>query len=971
MEGIRLFGPVSVQAPDGPRPVGGSTRQAVLAVLALHRNRFVPRNDLCAAVWERSDVEVGVQGLAALRNEISRLRSALVDVATIETGARGYRLMVADGAIDIAHFEQAVREARGAADQNPERAVELFGEALAPWTGPPFSDLSARIEALAHEAGRLDELRIDALEQRSRCLLRIGADPSALAGDLAGLVACHPFREGFWACLITALYRAGRQAEALDAFQRLRRLLAEELGIVPSPELVALEGAVLRHDPSLSAISCPAAPASDAPDEPGYVPRPLDPFFGREADLAAVSELLGTERLITVTGPGGCGKTRLAIELARAQARRFSAGAWFCELASVPDAASVGYTVAERIGVKQAAGQSIIESLAGWAAPRRMLVVLDNCEHVGSAAAELAGTLLRRCPDVVVVATSREPLDVVGEHVWRLSPLRAGAVALFEDRAARVGSRAGDRATVEAICERLDHLPLAIELAAARCRFLSPAEVLERLDRQMEVLKDRSRATDLRHSTMRAAITWSYDALEATEQRVLRAASVFRGGFTLGAIAEITSGGVLDVSDAVETLVIRSLVSVEPRGSASRYRMLEPPRQFAADQLDSGESADLQRRHATYFAQVAREIGAGYESPDHVLALGLFEAEFANLRLAQQYLVGVGDLDAASRLVGGIAEIATYRMQFEVLAWFDAEQSARRACRHALLDDVDNLPITALFEAGRLDATIGLAGRIFATPSAAPRTRILAHIVCAWSLANTGHLGEVIEHIDAAVRCAREERLAYWVIEAVASRSQIAARIGARPDIASRAGREAIAAAGAYGNQSQLSLAYALGHHAAKNDAERLELLRRGFDDGRASGNLLMAAVCAYQLGDYLARVDGALDGAAGPFLLAIDQFSRARVLTQLWNVFEIIAQRWADHGQLDLPLVIWGCATAHDVQPITTALPTTPTAHERKNIIAAARARRDPTFDHGRRLTVDQLVTYVSDELTRVATSV
>ncbi|MFN0030190.1 MAG: ATP-binding protein [Acidimicrobiales bacterium] len=628
-----------------------------------------------------------------------------------------------------------------------------------------------------------------------------------------------------------------------------------------------------------------------------------------------MSDLLATKRLITVTGPGGSGKTRLANELALAHAHCFSAGAWFCELAPVPDATSVGFTVAERLGVKQAAGQSIIESLADWAAPRRLLIVLDNCEHVSSAAAELTATLLRRCPDLVVVATSREPLDIAGEQVWRLAPLHAGAVALFEDRAAHAGSPMSDRAAVEAICERLDHLPLAIELAAARCRFLSPAEVLDRLDRQMDVLKDRSWAKDERHATMAAAIAWSYDTLDGTEQRMLRAASVFRGGFTLEAIADITAGDVFAVADAVETLVNRSLVSVERRGVGSRYRMLEPLRQFAADRLEGEESARLPQRHAAYFTTVARRIGIGYESADHLAALELFEAEFANLRLAQQYGVNTGDLDAASALVGGIGEIAAYRMQFEVLAWFDAEQAA-------------------------------------------------------WSLANTGHLDQVINHIDAAVRGALAAHLDYWIIEAVASRSQIAARIGARPDIASGAGLQAIARAEAYGNQSQLTLAYALGHHAATSNAERLELLRRGVDYGQASGNLLMTAVCAYQLGDYLARDDGALHEAAGPFLLALDQLSRARVLTQIWNVLEIVAQRWADHNQLELPLIIWGCATAHNVQPITTVLPTTPTARERTNIIAAARARRDQTFSHGQRLTLDQLVAHVSTELTRTAAS-
>ncbi|MEZ5264273.1 MAG: BTAD domain-containing putative transcriptional regulator [Acidimicrobiales bacterium] len=877
--------------------------------------------------------------------------------------------MVDNDVLDVARYEQLLRRADAISARRAAEAAVLYEQALSLWRDPPFNALSDSIDVLAIEAARLVELRIDALERRSACLLRAGSDPARLAAELSAHTAAFPYREGLWAGLITALYRAGRQAEALDAYQRLRRALAEDLGISPSPQLAALEAAVLRHDPSLSGSTEVEAAASHSGAD-GFVPRPLDRCFGRELELASLPDLLATERLITLTGPGGGGKSRLAIELALAEGHRFDAGAWFCELAPVPDALSVGYAVAERIGVKQAPGQSIIESLADWAAPRRLLIVLDNCEHVRIGVRALVAALLPRCPHLAVVATSREPLGLPGERVWRLGPLRTGAAALFEDRAACAGlsgPSSGDRRTIEAICERLDRLPLAIELAAARCRFLSPAEVLERLDRQMDLLRDHLRSADERHTTMRAAIAWSYDTLDPHHQGLFRAASVFRGGFTLEAIAAVTASDVLDASDAVETLVHRSLISVEPHENGSRYRMLEPLRQFAADLLDDVASTVLQRRHAAFFMGVAHEIGVGYESADHQPALASFEAEFANLRAAQQHLVSVGALDEASSIVGGVGEIAAYRMQFEVLAWFDAEQAVRAAAGPTPCDDVDHLPLTALFEAGRLATVIALAERVLATPSAKPRTQVLARIVCAWSYANSGRLDEVRDLIDDAVRSAQAEGLRYWAIEAGASRSQIAARVGAHPDFARAEGARAIVLAEEFGNVSQRTLAYALSHHAAVDHADRLELLRLGLEDGKASGNLLMTAVCAYQLGDHTAR-EGSLVEAAGPFLLALEQFSRGRVLTQLWNVLEIIAQRWADHDRFELPLLIWGAATARQVRPITTSLPTTPTARERTSIIAAAQARRDRWFSRGEQLSLDQLVAEVSRELSELA---
>jgi hypothetical protein len=443
---------------------------------------------------------------------------------------------------------------------------------------------------------------------------------------------------------------------------------------------------------------------------------------------------------------------------------------------------------------------------------------------------------------------------------------------------------------------------------------------------------------------------------------------VFRGGFTLSALAAVSGqDGVLDDAEA---LVDRSMVVLERLGAQSRYRLLEPLRHFAADVAGTAEAAELKTAHARFFVALAEQIGIGYVGPDHQSAQQTLELEFANLRMAHQHLLRIDDLEGAAELLGGIAEAAAYRMLFEVLSWFDAAQTARAAAVRPLADDVDHLPLTALFEAGRLDEVRKLTGRVLRSPAARDQTRVLAHVIAAWSQANQGRQETVIEHLDAAVARARGHGHPYWLIEALASRSQMATRIGARHDIAQRAGRQAIDLAEAYGNQSQLTLAYGLSHSAASTETERIDLLRRGVAAGQASGNLLMTGVCAYQLGDHLARRDGSLAAAAGQLVLAIDLFNRSRVLTQLWNVLEITAQRWAEQGEKELPLLIWGCLEAHGIRPITAMLPTTPAARGRDAIVAGALAQCDPTLETGRRLDLDVLVDLVVRKLAEVAES-
>ena len=606
---VLLLGPVQVVRAGRMVGLGGPRQRAVLALLVLEEGRVAPAGRLVDEVWRGSPPPGAAK---TLRSYVSRLRALLAPDAALTARGGGYVISVGPGLVDAGRFERLVGAGQAALSRGEvAAAARHFRQALGLWRGRALADV-CDVESLAREAARLEELRLVAMEGRIEADIELGLH-AEVTGELESLLVEFPLRERLWRLLVLALYRGERQADALEAYRRARELLATELGLEPGEELRRLEQAVLRQE-----VPAPPPPARH------NLPAPLTSFVGREQDLAQVERLLGEARLVTLTGTGGTGKTRLALEAASRIVGRFPDGVWLAELAGVGDPGLVAVQVMEALGVRQAGDVPVLQALAYRLRSAELLLVLDNCEHLLDACAELAGALLRVSPGLRVLATSREPLGILGEVACPVRPLdlppetadaqeagRAAAVRLFLDRgsAARGGIRAAVApvAVAERICRKLDGLPLAIELAAARLATLSAEEIEARLADRFRFLAYRRPAANPRHQALRAAMDWSYQLLSAQERRVLGELSVFAGTFGLEQVAEVCGGGdQLSALEVIDQLAGKSLVAAEPAGDGTRYRVLDTVRHYAADRLaETGGTEAVRQRHAVAFLDLA------------------------------------------------------------------------------------------------------------------------------------------------------------------------------------------------------------------------------------------------------------------------------------------------------------------------------------------------------------------------------
>lgn len=620
-----ILGPLAVTTDDGePVAVPGVKVRMLLASLLAHRNSVVSADRLIDDLWGG---DVPANPAAALQVRVSQLRKALNDAEPgarelIESRPPGYRLRA--GEVDADQFA-VLADATG---------VDQLGAALALWRGEAYADVADHEFARA-EATRLTEQRLVVHERLAEARLARG-EHDLVAAELAELVERHPLREALRALHIRALYAAGRQAEALKSYTGLRERLADELGLDPGPELAALFRQILDQDPGLS------GPARGAIIR-NNLPAPLDELIGRAEALAELRALIPAGRLLTLVGPGGVGKTRLAAAAAAEQTP--PDGVHLVELAPLPAADTrVAEQVLGLLGLHEAPGTagSPADRLVAALRHREMLLVLDNCEHVIDAAADVVGRLLRDAPGVRVLATSREPLLLSGERIWEVGPLalpsdpadvdavrRSAAARLFAVRAAAQhrGFRL-DEATAPAVaqlCRRLDGLPLALELAATRVRTLGVQGVVDRLDDRFRLLTTRQRDVPERQRTLTAVIGWSWDLLDPADRTVLARLSVFRDGCTPEAAEQVCDADL----DTVGRLVERSLVVSEP---GPRYRLLESVAEFGAARLT--EAAAIRDRHAAYYRSLAERADPELRGSGQREWLAILDTERGNLRAA-------------------------------------------------------------------------------------------------------------------------------------------------------------------------------------------------------------------------------------------------------------------------------------------------------------------------------------------------
>ncbi len=687
-----VLGPTLAHAADGTDvAVGGPRVRALLTVLALRAGRTVPVAELVDEVWHGD--EPPADAVAALQALVGRLRRALGRGRVISADG-GYRLDARPEDVDAHRFERLTAEGTAALGTDPARAAALLDEGLALWRGPALADLPDRDA----EAARREARRLDARRARLDAALALGEARTALP-ELTALCAAHPLDEPLQALRLRALRDTGRPAEALAAYEAVRRAFATRLGTDPSPALRALHAELLAPDPTAPgpgpgpAATTPAAgplpgppplPAPPAP-VPGNLRARLTSFVGRDEEIVALREDLRTARLVTLLGPGGAGKTRLSQEAAERGAEAWPDGIWVAELAPVTDPEAVAEAVLAAVGARETvlrgagaeelrAGGDPLSRLVEHCAGRRMLLLLDNCEHLVATAAALAETLLARCPGLRVLATSREPLGVPGETVRPVGPLRTEtALRLLGERGAAVrpGFRVEEDPEAAAeIVRRLDGLPLAIELAAARLRMLTLRQIAERLDDRFRLLTSGARTVLPRQQTLRAVVDWSWDLLDDAERAVVRRLSVFTGGSDLEAAeavcAEAPEGATpegastagpaalrtSDVLDLLGSLVDKSLVVSAPGDAGMRYRLLETVAEYAGERLDeAGERAATERRHLTYYRELARLTDPELRGSGQVAAIARFGTEYGNIRTALRRALRARDEDEALVLV--------------------------------------------------------------------------------------------------------------------------------------------------------------------------------------------------------------------------------------------------------------------------------------------------------------------------------
>jgi predicted ATPase len=923
-----ILGPLEVQVDGRAIDIVGVMPRGLLAVLLVHANDAVSTERLAVALWGE---DAPARAVKTVQVHISRLRRALGDPQALVTVAGGYVLNVRPGELDVDEFARRVVAGRQAlADGDAERAGDVLRDALGMWRGSPLADV-ASLPFAALEIARLEEERLAALELRVEADLEAGRH-AELVPELQRLSGRHPWSERLYGHLILALYRSGRQTDALDAYRAARTTLLDQLGIERGPELRNLEQAILRHDP---AVQPPTRRLPVQTPEAGRLPSLFNRTIGRERDIRDVVAVCGRDdvRLVTLVGPGGVGKTRLSIEVARVLEDQLSDGAWFVALAATTEPGRVAGTIAQALGVTPVEGETPDDAVRRFLAPKRALLVLDNFDHLVSTA-PLVADLLAACPGLRVLASSREPLRLDAEHLFPVSPLavpvaadvtaveHAAASALFVERCrhrdpAFTVSEDNARAIAN-ICRRLDGLPLAIELAAARTPLLVPDELDARLAESLDALGAGPRDAPARQRTLRATIDWSHRLLPPAQAQAFARFAVFAGGATVAAAERVTGAEL----EALEGLVDKHLLQRRrDQAGHGRLFMLETIREYARERLAEDAAAPgIHDRHCRHFLALAEQAEPALSTAAEADWLAQLDAELDNLRAAIGWSLRDGDPVLGVRLAGVLAEFWDIRaLSAEGLEWLDAALAAAgddvpiedlalaRRAQVQLLEEQG-----ALYDTGRLRDQ----ARAYADEALALSQRCGDPRGIALALLLLGHLDESESLPQRRRRALAEEALMFarqagddrLIADALTDRAAALPPEDGADELA-----EAIAAHRRIGASRSLAMLYnrAAYHEIKAGSAERAA---RYLADAEALARELgdeMLVCSVYGNAGLAALFTGDLDGAGAAFN---EELRLARELVIPWLASEGLAGLAAiasAHDDLDRAARLLGAATA------------------------------------------------------------
>ncbi len=917
---FRLLDAVEARV-DGRRfDIGHARQRCVLAALLVDVNHAIPPERLVDRVW--SD-QAPYSARKSLVGYVSRLRNLFANTAGVAISRRpggGYVIETDALSVDLHRFRHWACQARATAD--PVEAIVLFDRCLDIWGGEPLATLNtAWINDLR---GALVAERLSVILDRNDVALRAGRH-GELLGELTATLAAHPLDERLAGQLMLAQYRSGRQADALGTYRQMRDRLVEELGVDPGPSLQQVHQQILGGNPE----DHPAESGAGSPHG-SAVPRGLvshrphpslmrraTSFVNREQEIAQVITALGEGPLVTLTGVGGVGKTRLAVEIARREEKRFGEGVRICELAPLDHAAAVGHAVAAAVGLRQQQGSDIAESVIEYLRVRQLLLVVDNSEHLVEAAADMVERIVRHCAGVSVLATSRQPLGIEGERIIVVPPLPvADATRLFADRAR--ASRPDfdlDRQPVGAvaeICRRVDCLPLGVELVAARMRLMSSLDMVRRLD-QVHLVRGGVRGTLPRQQSLASTIAWSYGLLTDCEQALFMRLCVFAGGFDLEAAHSVCGADAACEEDTLELLaglVDKSMVTVRGGTDRTRYGVLETLRTFGRERLrEQGTQGRYAMRHAVYYCELAERAAVGLQGVDERDWVERMLPDYDNLRTAFEHAMAECNIDLALRLVTALPELLGLRVGYEVGDW--AERVVAVADPdHPLFAAAAGTAARGAWTRGDLSGARSLAaladGRVPGPGS--PRMCYPGDVPVDVAILE-GDVQRAPAYWDREMARARSDgdpiRLVWTVFSSAIWRGVLGV-----PDVALPAALEAVEVADNVANPTARSMAYfALGYLLKKSEPDRALAL---FDEAaRLAGAVqnfwwhgiaLLEATATHAMhGDPVA--------AAQMFIEVLDHWDRVGDWTQQWvalrHITRLLVRLGADDDALFLHCAI------------------------------------------------------------------